>query len=106
MWVQQAGGWTSAKVLLDVYGHFMPTETQGFADALTTAPDGPYTAPRPRRAASSRSRGRVTARGAKRKLEPTIRLERTACAQASPAPLGLRFATPSRWVRTPRGLDA
>jgi integrase len=35
MWVQQAGGWSSAKMLLDVYGHFMPTESRGFADALT-----------------------------------------------------------------------
>ena len=31
-------------MLLDVYGHFMPTETRGFADAITT-PNGPQTAP-------------------------------------------------------------
>ena len=43
-WVQEAGGWASAKMLLDVYGHFMPTETRGFADAITT-PNGPQTAP-------------------------------------------------------------
>ena len=30
-------------MLLDVYGHFMPTETHGYADALTH-PNGPYTA--------------------------------------------------------------
>jgi len=41
MWVQHAGGWTSAKMLLDAYGTFMPTETRGFADALK-----PQTAPR------------------------------------------------------------
>jgi hypothetical protein len=45
-WVQEAGGWASAKMLLDVYGHFMPTETRGFADAITT-PNGPQTAPVP-----------------------------------------------------------
>jgi hypothetical protein len=28
-------------MLLDVYGHFMPTETTGYADNLAT-PDGPY----------------------------------------------------------------
>ena len=28
------GGWASAKLLLDLYGHFLPTETTGFADAL------------------------------------------------------------------------
>ena len=39
-WLQEMGGWSSAKMLLDVYGHFMPTETRGFADALV-APDGP-----------------------------------------------------------------
>ena len=32
-------GWASAKMLLDVYGHFMPTESAGFADAIT-APNG------------------------------------------------------------------
>ncbi len=38
-WLQAQGGWASAKILLDTYGHFMPTETFGYADALT-APDG------------------------------------------------------------------
>ncbi len=38
-WIQAQGGWSSAKMLLDVYGHFMPTECVGYADALT-APDG------------------------------------------------------------------
>ena len=38
-WIQAQGGWSSAKMLLDVYGHFMPTESAGYADALT-APDG------------------------------------------------------------------
>ena len=36
-WVQETGGWTSAKMLLDVYGHFMPTESAGYADAITTS---------------------------------------------------------------------
>src|SRR5881396_2675230 len=33
-WIQERGGWTTAKVLLDVYGHFMPTDMRGFADAI------------------------------------------------------------------------
>ena len=39
-WLQAQGGWSSAKMLLDVYGHYLPTESFGFADALATAPDG------------------------------------------------------------------
>ena len=35
LWVQQQGGWTSAKTLLDTYAHFLPSEVAGFADALT-----------------------------------------------------------------------
>ena len=34
-----------AKMLLDVYGHFMPTESAGFADAIT-APNGTKRHPR------------------------------------------------------------
>jgi len=45
-WIQEQGGWTTAKVLLDTYGHFMPTESRGFADALAAASDGPPAAPR------------------------------------------------------------
>ena len=44
-WIQTQGGWTTAKVLLDTYGHIMPTESGGFADALTASPNGPQTAP-------------------------------------------------------------
>ena len=38
------GQWSSAKLLLDLYGHLLPTESTGFADAI----DGGkrhYTAP-------------------------------------------------------------
>ncbi len=45
-WIQEQGGWTTAKVLLDTYGHFMPTEARGFADALSAGPERPYAAPR------------------------------------------------------------
>jgi integrase len=41
-WIQEQGGWTTAKLLLDTYGHYMPTESAGFSDALT-ASDGPNT---------------------------------------------------------------
>ncbi len=40
LWVQRQGGWTSPAVLLGTYAHFLPTELQGFADALTPL-DGP-----------------------------------------------------------------
>ncbi|MAI77776.1 MAG: hypothetical protein CL917_02430 [Deltaproteobacteria bacterium] len=43
-WIQNMGGWSSAKLLLDLYGHFLPTESTAFADAI----DGRkrhYTAP-------------------------------------------------------------
>jgi hypothetical protein len=84
MWVQQAGGWTSAKMLLDVYGHYMPTETRGFADVLT-ATDGAETAldrePRqraPRRATANAGKNRGVT------VEPTIRIERTTCSLRDP----------------------
>jgi len=44
-WIQDQGGWTTAKLLLDTYGHYMPTESHGFADALSDTPERPYTAP-------------------------------------------------------------
>jgi integrase len=44
-WIQQQGGWTTAKVLLDTYGHYMPDEMRGFADALAATPNGPPAAP-------------------------------------------------------------
>ncbi len=78
LWIQEAGGWASAKMLLDVYGHFMPTESAGFADAIT-APNGTPAAPTawPRRRSSRR---RVAnARTRKGKLEPTSGLEPLTC---------------------------
>ena len=39
-WLQAQGGWSSAKMLLDGYGHHLPTESRGFADALAAAPNG------------------------------------------------------------------
>lgn len=38
-WIQEQGGWRSAKLLLDVYDHFMRLKMSGYAGALT-APDG------------------------------------------------------------------
>ncbi|HME69084.1 MAG TPA: site-specific integrase [Myxococcota bacterium] len=49
-WVQAQGGWASAKLLLDWYGHFLPSEQGGYANALETALDGAQTALRSRRA--------------------------------------------------------
>jgi hypothetical protein len=39
-WIQEQGGCPTAKILLDTYGQFMPTESRGFANAIM-APDGP-----------------------------------------------------------------
>ncbi len=36
-WVRAMGGWSSAKMLLDVYGHYMPKEMRGYSESL--APD-------------------------------------------------------------------
>ncbi len=44
-WIQEQGGWTTAKVLLDTYAHYLPTESAGYSDALSAAPHGPTTAP-------------------------------------------------------------
>ena len=33
-WIQSRGGWASAKLVLDLYGHFLPSDYSGFADAL------------------------------------------------------------------------
>ena len=33
-WVREMGGWTSAKTLLDVYGHYIPSEMRGFSNSL------------------------------------------------------------------------
>jgi len=43
-WIQDQGGWSTAKVLLDTYGHFMPSESRGFADVIA-AENGSGTAP-------------------------------------------------------------
>ena len=60
-WIQEQGGWSSAKLLLDWYGHFMPTETKGYADALSTDPDGPIR-PQGGEAANLRLRGNAKRR--------------------------------------------
>jgi integrase len=39
-WVQAMGGWASATMLLDRYGHFMREETTAYADALGGHEDG------------------------------------------------------------------
>ena len=44
-WIQAQGGWTTAKLLLDVYGHFLPSEYTGYTDALSRPLSAPYTHP-------------------------------------------------------------
>ncbi len=36
-WIKEQGGWASAKMLLDVYGPYVPEERRGFSDALSSA---------------------------------------------------------------------
>ncbi len=54
-WVQAQGGWASAKVLLDWYGHFLPTESSGYADALSSVSERLYPAPAERRPSAVRT---------------------------------------------------
>ena len=42
-WIQEQGGWTTPKLLLETYGHFMLTESRGFSEALA-ALDGAHAA--------------------------------------------------------------
>ena len=44
---RRSPGWTTAKLLLDVYGHFLPTEYTGYADALSQPSNAPYAHPEP-----------------------------------------------------------
>jgi hypothetical protein len=41
---EEQGGWTTAKVLLDTHGHFMPSESRGYAD-VTGGEEGSEAAP-------------------------------------------------------------
>jgi integrase len=56
-WIQVQGGWTTAKLLLDVYGHFLPTEYTGYADALSRPAGAPYAHPEHRSPADSQGDG-------------------------------------------------
>ncbi len=53
-WIQTMGGWASAKLLLDLYAHYLPTESTGYADALSDAPERPYAAPARKKAATAK----------------------------------------------------
>jgi hypothetical protein len=58
-WIQNQGGWTTAKLLLDCYGHFMPSESRSYADALTASNAPPaHPGPIAVRAQARKSRGR------------------------------------------------
>ena len=85
-WIQAMGGWASAKLLLDLYGHYLATESSGYADALSIrstpvqyAPERPQTAPRDpvtvppartRRKSAAHTREKLAPRGG---LEPPTR---------------------------------
>ena len=35
--VRRMGGWSSAKMLLDVYAHYLPREMRGFSNSLSAS---------------------------------------------------------------------
>ena len=73
-WIQSMGGWSSAKLLLDLYGHFLPTESTGFADALSGT-GRPDTAPRNVRRSSARRTRRETSAPPRSSLAPRAGIE-------------------------------
>ncbi len=77
------GGWSSAKLLLDLYGHFLPTESTGFADAIG-GPKRPYTALAPRAAAAASFRSRKKRADPRTLMAPRTGLEPvTRCLEGS-----------------------
>ena len=81
-WIQSRGGWASAKLVLDLYGHFLPSDYSGFADALCGANIGspkPLAAPQAHPALEERraTRARVpkNLRTPRRWLAPRAGLE-------------------------------
>ncbi len=49
--------------MLDVYGHFLPSEYTGYADALSRPPDAPYTHPERGSPADSQGDGAASGPG-------------------------------------------
>jgi len=81
-WIQSRGGWASAKLVLDLYGHFLPSDYSGFADALGGANLGspkPLAAPQAHPALEARqaTRARVSEnlRRSRRLLAPRAGFE-------------------------------
>ena len=83
-WLQAQGGWASAKVLLDWYGHFLPTESKGYADALSDSPGRPYTAPPQRPAMRQRRAVAKTRRTSRGTLAPRGGIEPPTCCLEDP----------------------
>jgi len=82
--IQARSGWASAKLLLDTCGHFLPTETTGYADALSGDPGRPYTAPRVREPKKPRCVVRRSRDGRRSYLAPRAGLEpATRCLEGS-----------------------
>ena len=69
-WIQAQGGWASAKVLLDCYGHYLRKETTGYADALSVGSKRLYPAPSSRRRAADRERLPSIRRGTRSCVAP------------------------------------
>ena len=61
------------------YGHFLPTESKGYADALSDSPGRPYTAPRQRPAMRQRRAVAKTRRTSRGRLAPRGGIEPPTC---------------------------
>ena len=82
-WIQTMGGWASAKMLLDLYGHFLPTESTGYADALSV-PRRLYPSPDSMGVRAQRKRLPVSRRGPDGMLAPRGGIEPpTRCLEGS-----------------------
>ena len=84
-WIQSRGGWASAKLVLDLYGHFLPSDYRGFADAIEAA-----TATRPMAPTAPQTHPPAAARAAPRRT--VLKSPRTAGGWMAPR-AGLEPAT-------------
>lgn len=84
-WIQRQGGWATAQMVLDRYGHFIPDTTERHADRIAGSGVQPSVTIRHQstspklRAEAERLRRRETATNAATCLEPTPGLEPGTC---------------------------
>ena len=101
-WLQNQGGWASAKMLLDTYGHFIPDESQGYADALTTTPGGPIRSLVEKTASGQARRSSKSRAPSRSSLARPVGLEPTTCGLEVRCSIQLSYGR-SMPVGDPRG---